>query len=366
MPQLAYPQNMPVAFAGMKADSGDDRVDSAAAIECMLFGVLGVYDRAANRIALPRPNVVVITEDAGTFTAGNITTVVNGVTVTTAWGVSKAATMTQHAVDIQALAFVLTAVSAAPNLTVTAIPGVGLWQCAMDFTQVTGTMAAATYVNQVTDQTAGFALAEAKEYGSARRAWNDRAVCTLAGDVLNAGDLINAAVNGVAMGTVTYAVSEANTLQLIANALQAIPGVLTAIVDAVLRTITITMNPGLELVVTGLIVTDAVLAAVAPTFTVVYSQQADPVAVSETAYLPTETVSHMRRGRAYMRAEEAIAFGDPVFVRAAVRAGFPLRGSFRNDVDAGTCFAFPALRFAGPSVAAPDGTLVVPVEINLP
>jgi len=104
---------------------------------------------------------------------------------------------------------------------------------------------------------------------------------------------------------------------------------------------------------------------VAPVFTPTYNQQADPVAVNETAYLPTETISIMRKGRVWARVDEAIAFGDPVFVR--VQPGTTAqRGTLRNDIDGGTCMAVATLRFADASQTAPDGTLVAPVEINLP
>ena len=86
-----------------------------------------------------RGATVVVTENAGTFTAGSISAIVNGVPITRAWATSKAATMTAFAADIAAVAGIASAISAPPIITITPSAGavVGL---TIDTSSVTGTM----------------------------------------------------------------------------------------------------------------------------------------------------------------------------------------------------------------------------------
>ncbi len=228
-------------------------------------------------------------------------------------------------------------------------------------------MTITSYTYSTTDVLLGLALRDDKlPYGTARRTGlQDKAVLTLSGDALTTNDTVDGFVFGTAINQVTYATSEANTLQLVANEIQAIPGIVSAVVNATARTITVTAQPGKDLTVT-LTVTDDALASVAPSFATVYSVQAMPISEDEQAYLPGETVGCLRRSLAWMRAEEAIAVTDTVYVRVATTATQTQIGSLRNDADSGTAQAISGLAFFGASQTDPDGNLVVLVEVNLP
>lgn len=85
----------------------------------------------------------VITDDAGTYTAGDIVLKVNGTTITESFDTDKDTTLTALAASIQALADVSTAVysSVAHTITVTPIATSYVGITDIDLTGITGTMA---------------------------------------------------------------------------------------------------------------------------------------------------------------------------------------------------------------------------------
>lgn len=362
-PQISYTRDMPVAVAGMQVDGRHDNfVASAAAEEVMPFGCLGVRKAADAQVCrLPGANVVVVTDDAGTWTAGDVVVTINGQTVTVSFSADKATSMAAIATALQALAFVTTAAYVANDITITADADVYL-SVAFNVAGITGTMTISGYVHTSTDSVIGLTTRDVRSYGAERNMGNDVAVATLAGDALNTSDTVTGTVNGVAIATVTYGTSEAATLQVLVNTILEIAGVTAC--SLLGRVITITNNPGLEIQV-ALTVTDNALASVAPSFSYTYSKQSIGVTLLEVAYLPTETAGLTRRGSVYMKAEEALVLGDSIFVRVATGTGSQ-RGSIRNDIDSGSCQAYSNLSLAGPTVSDPDGNLVAPVEINLP
>lgn len=82
----------------------------------------------------------------------------------------------------------------------------------------------------------------------------------------------------------------------------------------------------------------------------------------EAGYPLKSAVSVMRQGRCWVKVEEAVAKGDPVFVRFAAGAGGTGLGGIRKSADTATAVAMPGLKFV---TSAALGGLAI-VEINLP
>ena len=161
MPQLSYPQNQSEAFAGLIADDGFHRIESMQALEAISFG-FGIARSQANPTSacrLAHVNNVVILDDAGTFTAGDIVATVNGTDVTESFDTSKDVTMTALAASIQALATVLTATysSVAHTITVVAANDVEL-TITMDVTGITGNMTITSITGTSSDVMRGIAV----------------------------------------------------------------------------------------------------------------------------------------------------------------------------------------------------------------
>jgi hypothetical protein len=366
MAQLSYPRDPAVAKPGLKRDSRFDHVESRGANEVMPFGVLAVDVQAdVERAKLPGANSVVITDDGGTWTAGNLVVVVNGTTVTVAFTTDKATSMAAVATALQALAFIDTATysSGDDTITIVAENDVRL-VVSVDVSGITGTMTISSIVYALTDGIVGLTLDQAKEPGASRVDVTDRLLFTLSGDALTTSDTVDGVFNDTAMAQVTYATSEAVTLQLVADAIKAINGIADAVVSG--RTITVSNEPGLPLA-GSLTVDDDTVASVEATFDAgVGSSQDVGVSKRTVAYMPTETVSTLRKGAAWVRVEEAISRGDPVFVRVVAGANGTQRGAFRNDNDSGLAVAATGLSFIEDSTTAPDGTVIAPIELNLP
>ena len=62
----------------------------------------------------------------------------------------------------------------------------------------------------------------------------------------------------------------------------------------------------------------------------------DPTKASGVGYEIGDAVRVMRRGRCFVLNEEALAFGDTLFVRFGDGAGGTQEGAFRNDADTAT------------------------------
>lgn len=152
MSQTAYPINQPIAFSGLRADIRDITVLTGQAIEEIALGrgVVKVYG-SDYQVRLPKTNKSVITDDAGTFTAGSIVSIVNGVTVTTAWASDKNTTMTAHAAAIAALASVLSAVHSTTGHTITVISKNDDLVITTSVAGVTGTMTISSIVVSTND-----------------------------------------------------------------------------------------------------------------------------------------------------------------------------------------------------------------------
>jgi len=66
----------------------------------------------------------------------------------------------------------------------------------------------------------------------------------------------------------------------------------------------------------------------------------DPTKASGVGYEIGDAVRVMKRGRVWIRTEEALAFGDTLFARFAAGTGTQL-GAFRNDADTTTASTPP-------------------------
>jgi len=367
-PQTNYEQDSRFGMPGLCVDTKVGYVESAAAEEVIPFGVLAVEHATDPEIVrLPGANTLVVTDDGGTYTAGNYVATINGVTVTVAFDTDKATTLGNVATALAALNFVASATYAAGSDTITVVAQANRrLTMTVDLSGITGDMTIDSIVGSISEAIKGLTVLRTSEYGQTRNTNNDQVVMTLSGDTLTTDDTVDGVINGVAIDQVTYATSEAATLQLVANAILEVPGVAAAVVNSTARTITISNNPTLLMENASLTVDDDALAATAPTFAATYSKQPASVAVNETVYLAGETVGAQRQGKVWCLVEEAVAKGDSVFVRINTGTGTQ-RGAFRNDVDSGSCVAVSTLRFAGPSQTSSDGvSLIAPVEINLP
>lgn len=164
IPQTSYNQYFAAAILGMQAYAAEtmDKI-SRVARGIIYYGRMVVQSRLyVNACRMPRQNKFVITDDAGTFTAGSIvSTIVHGTiqngelpavsastVVTTPWVTNKDTTMANHAANIKAaLSDCFSCVYAAAGHTITFIgDGEDIISCTQDLTGVTGTMAAAPAV----------------------------------------------------------------------------------------------------------------------------------------------------------------------------------------------------------------------------
>ena len=362
-PQASYAQDPARAVAGQLVDGMVHDVESYAAEEAIPFGLGLVRDPlVVDVVKLPGVNVHVATEDAGAHTSGGLSATINGVTVTVAYNANKATTWGDLATAIQALDFVLTSAYASNAVTTTAQPNV-VMAASIDISAAVGGVTMTSQIGSLTDSFRGISMRDTREEGAFRNRNNDTVLLTLSNDALTTSDTVAANINGQTGTTVTYATSEAVTLQNLANTIITLKGVVNAVVAG--RTITVTNNPGLLAEKATVTVVDNALGSVAPSFAATYSKQQAPIAVDATAYLPTETVSSLRKGRIFVQVEEAIVLTDSPFVRVSVGTGSQ-KGAFRKDIDSGSAVAATGVNFIGPSETAPDGTLVAPVELNLP
>lgn len=367
-PQTSYVQDFVQALAGMRVNSRRDGfVMSRAAEEITPFGIaVTSVPGSPDKCRPPISNGTVITDSGGTWTATDLSITINGVTVTVTFGTNKATSMAAMATALQALDFVLTAVYSPETITIVGKDNVAINVSSFDVSALTGNMTLTSIVDTATDTVTGISMRDTIEAGAQRVEGNDRAVMTLSGDVITTSDLIDGTINGVSITQITYATSEAVTLQLIANAIKTIAGVADAVIDTTLRTITITMNPGLPLDAAVLTVTDNALGAVAPTFAAVYSAQSLGIGRNTATFVPTEMVPVTRKGEIWMRCEEAMTPASTTFIRIRASASNPQRGSLRTDIDSGTAIVTSLFTITGNSITDPNGVLIVPVELNLP
>lgn len=360
--QLSYDRSPAIAMAGMRADAGVSHVFSLIAQELIYPGMGLVKTVGEDDLCrLPVVNEVVITDDAGTYTAGDYVVTINGITVTTAFDTSKNTTLTAVAAALQALACVSTAVYSSTDhtITITAADNETL-EVEVDISGITGNMTISSTAENCTDTICGISIlpANVMQTGGGQIIPNDKAVLTLSGDALNTSDTVTVTINGTSLSAITYATSEAVTLGLVAQQIQAVNGVVSATVAG--RVITVLNNPGMPLKVNSVVVDDNALASVAPSFAIAHSSQ-NTLQLGKVYYSATDAVNALRRGQIYVQVEAAVTSDDSVYIRHKA-SGTLGRGGFRNDTDSGTATLWSAAKFK--TSAAANGFAIV--EINLP
>jgi hypothetical protein len=156
--QTSYEFGFPRAINGMLADSRSNTCVSKQMVVATGFG-LGVFKQYASdqQARLPVENQCVITDSAGTFTAGSIVTTVNGTAITTNFGTDKDTTMTAHAAAIAAgVANVSSCAYSAGSHTITIQTRNTALVVTVSVAGVTGTMTISSVTNTSLDAATNF------------------------------------------------------------------------------------------------------------------------------------------------------------------------------------------------------------------
>jgi hypothetical protein len=74
-------------------------------------------------------------------------------------------------------------------------------------------------------------------------------------------------------------------------------------------------------------------------------------ALISTGYAIDEPFPYLRKGRIWVLAEKAVAFGDPVFCRVTA-GGAEVAGAFRDDADTADAFEIPGAQWFTPTTGA--------------
>lgn len=180
MPQTSYVLEKEIGYAGMKANIRPDDIESFVAAEEIPLGSSVVKCKGTGldtTIRLPIYDGVVITDDAGTFTAGTITAtvhknVVNGVdvpvTYSQVFGTDKDTSMAALAAKIAADAGVDTCVYSSSGHTMTLVGNAdySLTSVTVDVTGITGAMTISSIAYSSSDKILGIAIHTHKDQES--------------------------------------------------------------------------------------------------------------------------------------------------------------------------------------------------------
>lgn len=90
--------------------------------------------------------------------------------------------------------------------------------------------------------------------------------------------------------------------------------------------------------------------------------QENPSLAGDLGVDQLEVASVLRRGRIWVRVEEAVSVGDPVFFRHTAGAGGSEIGAFRNDADTASCDQVTSAAWLQGS----DGAGIALLELNIP
>lgn len=215
---------------------------------------------------------------------------------------------------------------------------------------------------------------------------NDTASSVFSGDLVT-GNVINVTVNGVAIAPVTFATSSLATMQAIADAIQAIPSVASAVVGgAGNHTITIISQVGTATTVSGFLVTSGASQATVSTTT---SQSGTFFGVTQSIYnkmnqwLPNqgpnlslssgipnpyfqgEVAPTLTQGRIYVVPEDVVTSNSPVYLRVAPNGANTQLGAFRSDSDGGNAILIPVTTAIWREGNGTVGGIAV-LELNIP
>ena len=215
---------------------------------------------------------------------------------------------------------------------------------------------------------------------------NNTASSVFSADLIT-GNIVNMTVNGVAITPVTYATSHLATMQAIANEIQAIASISSAVVGGVGdRTITIISNVGTATAVTVGTVTGGVSQA---TITTTASQSGTFFGVVQAVYnkmnnwIPDignnltrssgtsapyyqgNPAPTLTQGRIYVVPEDVVTSNSPVYLRVVPTVGNPQVGSFRSDADGANAVLIPATQAIWREGNGTVGGIAV-LELNIP
>lgn len=161
MSQTSYSSSLVKGLHGSKADSRVDLVESMQAYGTIPIGrgVSKVYGNDT-QVLLPVENNVVITDDAGTYTAGSISVTINGTVVTQTYSVDKNTTLTALAAAILAAApaGIRSAAYVAGSHTITLISSNQTLVVTVDVSGITGTMTISSVTPTSINTFAGVAI----------------------------------------------------------------------------------------------------------------------------------------------------------------------------------------------------------------
>lgn len=156
MSQTSYSLYMDKGMHGSKADSRFDAVISLISLGDIPIG-RGIIQATGLEQSgrLPAINQVVITDDAGTYTAGDIVVTVNGTAVTESFDTDKDTTLTNLAASIlAAITDLASCAYVAGSHTITLISNNTDLTVTVDVTGITGTMTISSIVTSTTDTAA--------------------------------------------------------------------------------------------------------------------------------------------------------------------------------------------------------------------
>lgn len=215
---------------------------------------------------------------------------------------------------------------------------------------------------------------------------NDTASSVFSADLV-ALNTINVTVNGVAITPVVYTTSHLVTMQLIADAIAAIPSVASAVVGgANNRTITIISDVGTATTVSGFLVTLGASQATVATTTgqsgtffgvtqTIYNKMATWIpstgpnlslsSGTPTPYYQGEVAPTLTQGRIYVMPEDVVTSNSAVYMRVAPNGANTQLGSFRSDADSGNAVLIPATQAIWREGNGTIGELAV-LELNIP
>jgi hypothetical protein len=156
--QTSYDFSMARSFAGAKAGIGDDYVITKLAREAVgtgvgVFKVYGSETQARKAVE----NQTVITDSAGTYTAGSIVVTVNGTVITQTYDTDKNTTLTALAAAIAAgVANVLACTYSSSAHTITITTRNTTLVVTVNITGITGTMTISSVTNTSLDSATNF------------------------------------------------------------------------------------------------------------------------------------------------------------------------------------------------------------------
>jgi hypothetical protein len=182
---------------------------------------------------------------------------------------------------------------------------------------------------------------------------------------------IDLSINGTSIDAVAYSSSHATTIGLLATEIEAQDGVLSATVGGSNNRSIFIVFDNINGTVSDVSVTGGASQA---SSTVTYSVATRFLGVTlrthhlEQAYngdgakyLVTDTMNVLNRGRVWVKVEETVAVGDPVYLRFIPDTGKPV-GGFRMSADSGDAILLDGCRWV--RGASANGLAVL--EINQP